>query len=86
MLHSSCATLCFHIPLCWALIFRLRFGYIGAALAISLSYWLNVIFQVCYMKYSSASMQENMGCVLKGCSTELEDILHYYSPSVIYCS
>lgn len=43
MLFSSFASLCFHIPLCWALVFKAEMGIIGAALAISLSYWLNVI-------------------------------------------
>ncbi|XP_061944606.1 protein DETOXIFICATION 14-like [Populus nigra] len=53
MLFSSFASLCFHIPLCWALVFKAEMGIIGAALAISLSYWLNVILLGLYMKYSS---------------------------------
>ncbi|KDP34994.1 hypothetical protein JCGZ_09282 [Jatropha curcas] len=54
MLLSSCATLCFHIPLCWVLVFKSGLQNVGAALAISISNWLNVIFLVLYMKYSSA--------------------------------
>jgi MATE family multidrug resistance protein len=54
MLISSCAILCFHIPLCWVLVFKSGLGNIGAALAISISYWLNVILLGSYMKYSSA--------------------------------
>lgn len=54
MLISSCATLCFHIPLCWALVFKSSLGNHGAALAISLSNWLNVILLALYMKYSPA--------------------------------
>ncbi|KAK9270953.1 hypothetical protein L1049_026541 [Liquidambar formosana] len=54
MLFSACETLCFHIPLCWALIFKLELGSIRAALAIGLSYWLNVIFLGFYVKYSSS--------------------------------
>ncbi|KAA8532618.1 hypothetical protein F0562_032566 [Nyssa sinensis] len=54
MLISSCATLCFHIPLCWMLVFESGLDNLGAALAISISYWLNVIFLGLYMKYSSS--------------------------------
>ncbi|GMY07223.1 MATE efflux family protein 5 [Fagus crenata] len=53
MLISSCATLCFHIPLCWVLVFRSRLERLGAAVAIGISYWLNVIVLGLYMKYSS---------------------------------
>jgi MATE family multidrug resistance protein len=54
MLISSCAILCFHIPLCWVLVFKTRLERLGAAVAISISYWLNVILLGLYMKYSSA--------------------------------
>lgn len=49
---TSFLTLCFHIPLCWILVFHSRLGYLGAALSISLSYWFNVFFLVIYIKYS----------------------------------
>ena len=42
MLFSSCATLCFHIPLCWALVSQLKLGSIGATVFTGSSYWLNV--------------------------------------------
>ncbi|KAI4357718.1 hypothetical protein L6164_001650 [Bauhinia variegata] len=54
MLMSSCATFCLHIPLCWALVFKSGLNNVGAALAISVSTWLNVIFLGLYMKYSPA--------------------------------
>jgi MATE family multidrug resistance protein len=54
MLFSTCATLCFHIPLCWALIFKWELGSNGAALAIDVSYWLNVVFLALYMGFSSS--------------------------------
>ncbi|KAI8534483.1 hypothetical protein RHMOL_Rhmol10G0093400 [Rhododendron molle] len=54
MLLCSVATLFFHIPLCWVLVFKLRMGNSGAALAIGLSYWLNVILLGFYLKYSSS--------------------------------
>ncbi|KAL3844908.1 hypothetical protein ACJIZ3_002311 [Penstemon smallii] len=54
MLISTLATLCFHLPLCWAFIFKLKLGNAGAALSIGISYWLNVIILGLYVKYSSA--------------------------------
>lgn len=54
MLVSSCVTLCFHIPFCWILVFKSRLQHFGAALAIGMSYWLNVILLGLYMKYNSA--------------------------------
>ncbi|KAJ7954177.1 Protein DETOXIFICATION [Quillaja saponaria] len=54
MLISSFATLCFHIPVCWALVFKSGLNNIGAALAISISNWLNVILLGLYMRYSSS--------------------------------
>ncbi|KAF3956150.1 hypothetical protein CMV_018697 [Castanea mollissima] len=54
MLIGSFATLCFHIPLCWALVFKSGMENLGAALALSISYWFNVILLALYMKYSPA--------------------------------
>lgn len=54
MLLSSVAALFFHLPVCWALVFYLKLGNAGAALAIGLSYWFNVILIVLYLKYSAA--------------------------------
>ena len=54
MVFSSIAALCLHVPICWALVFKLELGYVGAAFAIAISYWLNVIGLVIYMKYSPA--------------------------------
>lgn len=54
MLVSSCTTLCLHIPLCWVLVFKSGLGNIGAALAMSISYWLNAIFLGVYMYLSPA--------------------------------
>ncbi|KAB5544803.1 hypothetical protein DKX38_012915 [Salix brachista] len=52
MLISSFATLCFHIPLCWALVYKSGLKNVGAALCMGISYWLNVIFLGLYMRYS----------------------------------
>ena len=44
----------FYIPLCWVLVFKSGLERLGAAVAISISYWLNVILLGVYMKYSPA--------------------------------
>ncbi|KAL4332316.1 hypothetical protein GQ457_07G016610 [Hibiscus cannabinus] len=54
LLVSSCFTLCFHVLLCWALVFKCGLNNQGAALAISISYWTNVISLVLYMMFSDA--------------------------------
>jgi MATE family multidrug resistance protein len=54
MLISSCVTLAFHIPLSWVLVFKSGLDNLGGALAVDISIWLNVIFLVLYMRYSSA--------------------------------
>ncbi|XP_004299024.1 PREDICTED: MATE efflux family protein 9-like [Fragaria vesca subsp. vesca] len=53
LLLSSCACVCFHILVCWLLVFKSGLGNLGAALAIGMSYWLNVVLLVLYVKYSS---------------------------------
>ncbi|XP_044468915.1 protein DETOXIFICATION 12-like [Mangifera indica] len=54
MLMISFFILCFHVPLCWTLVFKLGLGNLGAALAFSVSAWLNVILLGIYVVYSSA--------------------------------
>ncbi|KAL1810074.1 hypothetical protein ACET3Z_027064 [Daucus carota] len=54
LLASSFVVLCFHVPLCWALIFKFKLGTVGAALAFSMSNWLYLILLVLYVKYSAS--------------------------------
>ncbi|GMN38678.1 hypothetical protein TIFTF001_007916 [Ficus carica] len=54
LLLSSCASLSCHVPLCWALVFKSGLGHLGAALALGISYWMNAIFLVLYMRCSPA--------------------------------
>nr|XP_016458258.1 PREDICTED: protein DETOXIFICATION 14-like [Nicotiana tabacum] len=54
VLMSSVATLCFHVPIFWLLIFKLNLGSCGASGAIGLSYWFNVLLLGLYVKYSSS--------------------------------
>ncbi|KAG8055827.1 hypothetical protein GUJ93_ZPchr0001g29443 [Zizania palustris] len=57
MLLTSVGTLALHIPLCWLMVFKTSLGYTGAALSISISYWLNVIVLVAYIMLSSSCKQ-----------------------------
>ncbi|KAL1191708.1 Protein DETOXIFICATION 7 [Cardamine amara subsp. amara] len=50
---SSLGALCFHIPFCWLLVYKLRFGIVGAALSIGFSYWLNVFLLWIFMRNSA---------------------------------
>ncbi|CAI9110634.1 OLC1v1010694C1 [Oldenlandia corymbosa var. corymbosa] len=54
MLLSSVAALLFHVPVCWALVFYFKLGNAGAALAIGLSYWFNVILLLMYVMSAAA--------------------------------
>ncbi|KAF8022560.1 hypothetical protein BT93_F0159 [Corymbia citriodora subsp. variegata] len=53
MLSSGIATL-LHIFICWLLVMKTGLGSRGAALANSISYWLNVLLLVIYVKFSSS--------------------------------
>ncbi|KAM5570484.1 protein DETOXIFICATION 16 [Rosa sericea] len=53
MLSSGIATL-LHIPICWLLVFNSGLGGRGAALANSISYWINVLLLVLYVRFSSS--------------------------------
>ncbi|KAI3785234.1 hypothetical protein L1987_44349 [Smallanthus sonchifolius] len=57
MLWSSVAVLVLHVPICWALVFQLGFETAGAALAIGISYTLNVIFPDFYL-YSAKAYEK----------------------------
>ncbi|CAK8542664.1 unnamed protein product [Lathyrus sativus] len=54
MIISSFLVLCFHVVTCWALVFKLGLGHIGAAISFSLGTWLNVLILLCFVKYSYA--------------------------------
>ncbi|GLJ11086.1 hypothetical protein SUGI_0142580 [Cryptomeria japonica] len=54
MMLCSAITLCFHVPMCWLLVFKSGLGNKGAALANSISYWVNVILLLLYIKISPA--------------------------------
>ncbi|XP_011021309.1 PREDICTED: MATE efflux family protein 5-like isoform X1 [Populus euphratica] len=80
MLLSNCATACIHIPLCWALVYKWELGYIGAALAIGLSCWLNVFFLALYMAFSSCC-EKTRGLYLDDIFSSIKEFLHIAFPS-----
>ncbi|GFQ05096.1 mate efflux family protein 5 [Phtheirospermum japonicum] len=53
MLVSSIVTLCFHVLVCWALVYKTGLGNLGGAVAMGISMWLNVTILSAYMIYSS---------------------------------
>ncbi|KAL6552560.1 Protein DETOXIFICATION 16 [Orobanche hederae] len=54
MMASSGITTLFHVFLCWTLVFKSGLGSRGAAVANSISYWLNVFLLSLYIKFSSS--------------------------------
>ncbi|TQD72572.1 hypothetical protein C1H46_041887 [Malus baccata] len=54
MMISSGVTALLHIVVCWALCFKFGLGNKGAALAICISNWVNVVLLACYVQFSSA--------------------------------
>ncbi|KAH7524861.1 hypothetical protein FEM48_Zijuj06G0164000 [Ziziphus jujuba var. spinosa] len=80
MFFSSLATLCFHVPLCWVLVFKLELEILGAALAINLSYWLNVILLGFYMKFSS-SCEKTRAVFSKEVFLSIKEFFRFAIPS-----
>lgn len=54
MMLSSGITTLLHLFVCWILVFKSGLGNRGAALANSISYWINVVLLVLYVKFSSS--------------------------------
>lgn len=52
MVVSSGLTTLLHILVCWTLVFKSGLGSRGAALANSISYWINVLLLALYVKFS----------------------------------
>ncbi|KAF8407631.1 hypothetical protein HHK36_006764 [Tetracentron sinense] len=52
MMIISGATTMLHFPVCWVLVFKSGLGNKGAAMANSLSYWINVLLLALYVKFS----------------------------------
>ncbi|XP_031477557.2 protein DETOXIFICATION 16-like [Nymphaea colorata] len=50
-----------HLFTCWTLVFRSELGFRGAALAISISYWINALLLAAYIKASPACTKTRTG-------------------------
>ncbi|KAI4341517.1 hypothetical protein MLD38_026230 [Melastoma candidum] len=53
MISAAITTVC-HVFVCWVLIFKSGLGFKGAAVAMSISYWLSVLQLALYVKFSPA--------------------------------
>lgn len=54
LMFCSGITTILHFPVCWILVFKSGLGSRGAALANSISYWINVILLAAYVKFSAS--------------------------------
>ena len=54
MMITSGITTLLHLLICWILVFKSGLGVRGAALANSISYWINVLLLALYVKFSSS--------------------------------
>ncbi|XAR68382.1 hypothetical protein NMG60_11003483 [Bertholletia excelsa] len=61
MMITAGITTLFHILVCWVLVIKSGLGIIGAALANSISYWLNVLLLALYVKFSSSCVKSWAG-------------------------
>ncbi|OMO73326.1 Multi antimicrobial extrusion protein [Corchorus olitorius] len=82
ILFISLATSCFHIPVCWVLVFKSGLGNTGAALAISISYWFNAILLGLYMRYSS-SCEKTRILYLNDVFLSVKEFLKFAIPSAV---
>ncbi|KAD4888376.1 hypothetical protein R6Q59_034593 [Mikania micrantha] len=82
MLWSSVAVLVLHVPVCWALVFKLGFGTPGAALAIGISYTLNVILLGVYL-YQSKACEKTRATCLGDVVSSIKEFIRFAIPSTV---
>ncbi|CAH8258072.1 unnamed protein product [Arabidopsis lyrata] len=75
-------TTCLHLLLCWLFVLKTGLGYRGAALAISVSYWFNVILLSCYVKLSPSCSHSWTGFSMEAFQ-ELYDFSKIAFPSAV---
>lgn len=61
MMMSSGIAALLHIALCWVMIFKAGLETRGAALANSISYWINALILILYVKFSSSCSESWTG-------------------------
>ncbi|KAJ6839701.1 protein DETOXIFICATION 12-like isoform X2 [Iris pallida] len=82
MLLSSFLTLALHIPLCWYLVFKTGLGYVGAALSMSILYWVNAIILGLYIRYSE-SCKATRSPISKKAFRGINEFLRLALPSAV---
>ncbi|XP_010514294.1 PREDICTED: protein DETOXIFICATION 6-like isoform X1 [Camelina sativa] len=80
LLYCAITTLLFHIPVCLTLVYTFGLGSNGAALAISLSYWFNVLILALYVRFSS-SCEKTRGFVSDDFVSSVKQFFQYGIPS-----
>ncbi|XP_027342677.1 protein DETOXIFICATION 16-like [Abrus precatorius] len=65
MMLSSGATVLLHLLVCWIMVFKSGLGSRGAAIANSISYWLNVLMLTLYVKFSPSCAETWTGFTKK---------------------
>ncbi|KAI3502940.1 hypothetical protein L1887_31350 [Cichorium endivia] len=82
LLVSSTLALCFHVPVCWALIFKLKMGSVGAATAFSLSNFFYLMLILFYFKFSP--LCENVGVTFSmDALVGIKDFFWFAVPSAV---
>ncbi|KAG2709479.1 hypothetical protein I3760_05G241600 [Carya illinoinensis] len=90
MLITSGITALLHVPVCWVLVFKFGFGSKGAALAIGISNWVNVLFLAIYVKsspacsktwtgFSEEALHDLLGFIKLAVSSAIMICLEYWS-------
>ncbi|XP_031475743.1 protein DETOXIFICATION 12-like [Nymphaea colorata] len=82
LLFGAAVTLCFHVLVCWLLIFKFSVGHIGAAISVSLSYWVNVFVLALYIKVSSAC-KKTVAPLTTEALDRIQDFLRLAVPSAV---
>ncbi|KAG9449026.1 hypothetical protein H6P81_008991 [Aristolochia fimbriata] len=82
MMVCSGITTLLHILMCWFLVLKSGLGQKGAALSNSISYWMNVLFLVLYVKFSNTCKKTWTG-LSKEAFTQSSTFLRLAVPSVV---
>ena len=82
MVVSSAIASFLHIPICWILVFKSGLGSGGAAVANSISYWVNVLLMALYVRFSSSCRKSWTGFSKKALQS-ISDFLKISIPSTL---
>lgn len=82
MVISSGITTLVHILVCWFLVFKSGLGSNGAALSIAISYWINVLLLMIYIKFSPTCKKTWIG-LSKEAFRDVIDFLRLAVPSAV---